>query len=1283
LNGNQTLTPNTNVQVGTDNNKTESEMQIAINPANPLNVVGFTHNVAEFHEIQLFYSMDGGTTWTRRLITNAGGAGQINDTFGAGSRVEPTITFDSGGHLFVGYLLRPDDGTDRVVVGQSNDGGNTFPTFYTVENVAAGDELDAPQLATGPSGPGAALNTQAVYVAYIRISGEDYRVGVSGLRVGVDANFKDPQNVDDVGGGALNINAMPRVAVGPAGQVYVAWHNFTNPDPVGGPVGRVMFDRDLTGLWAPGNSFGVDVVVRNLDYSLWMYQTPATNRRGISTDAVLAVDRSGGPRNGRVYIAYTDNPLKILRPNDTDIYLLWSDNQGTAWNPNLAAGALGNVEAAASTDFEPWLAVDQNTGSVNVAYYTTNDAPNDTEVDYRLASSTDGGNTFTKVDLTSQRSRAQSADYARDFLEYNGLAVLNGTFQGFWADNRGAMQGQFVGTLHAYTASASTFNANNTLAITGDDGGVITSDVITVRNSPANANFVEVLVNGTRQFAGLWASIGRITINGGRGTDTINVQNVPANIALTITNAAGNDTINLGSTNGADSQLTGIQGPLTVNGQGGTNTLNLNDQGWGLGIYTITSSTVRASGAGLITYAGIQNLNVNCGGPRGTSVNVQSTANWTNTTVNSGAGPGTINVGNAANRLDDIQGPLTVNGQGGTSTLNVTDQGSNTGKTYTLTPAQVSRTGGPVINYASIQTLVLNAANVGGNGNSITVNQTPAGATVTVQGGGTGTSITVNGTGANSNTTVRGGPGGGNTITINGTGANSRTTADAGAGGRNSINVWGNGGGGSVTLVLLGGGGGMGPFPLSQNVITVGSATNTLDSIVSPVIVTGGGGGDSLIVNDQGSSASQTYTLGVSTIDRSGVGEITYSGIGSLTLNPSSGNDTIDVTGLAGGTQLTLDGGPGYDSVVLMSGTLTDPVLLGVGQLQIVGGTLSLSTTLSVLDYLQSGGTLTGSGTVTATNSANWTGGTMSGLGTTSVAATATLSLGSGVLTLIDRTLLNNGTATWTNGSIVGGTGTLSNSGTLSGSGTLTDNLVNNGQLFPGGAGVVGSITVNGNYSQGGVLSSDLHTPTNSDLLIVSGAITLGGPLNLDTLPGFTGNSFTILQNTSTNPINGIFEGLPEGASVTLAGQMFTISYVGGTGHDVVLSLQGTGGSVVLAYNVPGFAVAALTVARVRLIITGGDTNWSQLGGPNLPIYFIYRLDFDPTTAFVNAWTQTYCGFSVPPFPVGVGQVGANRVINLVAAYPGSIGYVYDTLDQGAGLPYVSFPTGFGPGGAG
>jgi hypothetical protein len=104
---------------------------------------------------------------------------------------------------------------------------------------------------------------------------------------------------------------------------------------------------------------------------------------------------------------------------------------------------------------------------------------------------------------------------------------------------------------------------------------------------------------------------------------------------------------------------------------------------------------------------------------------------------------------------------------------------------------------------------------------------------------------------------------------------------------------------------------------------------------------------------------------------------------------------------------------------------------------------------------------------------------------------------------------------------------------------------------------------INGNYSVGaaGTLQMEINgtTPTTQyDQVRVLGAgstVTLAGTLDLIAAPALAaGSTFTIIDNTSFNPVSGTFAGLPQDAEFFDDGQWWRISYTGGTGNDVVLT---------------------------------------------------------------------------------------------------------------------------------
>jgi hypothetical protein len=87
------------------------------------------------------------------------------------------------------------------------------------------------------------------------------------------------------------------------------------------------------------------------------------------------------------------------------------------------------------------------------------------------------------------------------------------------------------------------------------------------------------------------------------------------------------------------------------------------------------------------------------------------------------------------------------------------------------------------------------------------------------------------------------------------------------------------------------------------------------------------------------------------------------------------------------------------------------------------------------------------------------------------------------------------------------------------------------------------------NVSASSVINSQLN---------VTGTVNLGGAsLGASISPGFTptvGQQFTLINNDGVDPVVGTFAAAPQGGTVSISGQNFTISYIGGTGNDVVLT---------------------------------------------------------------------------------------------------------------------------------
>src|SRR5438034_184695 len=349
-------------------------------------------------------------------------------------------------------------------------------------------------------------------------------------------------------------------------------------------------------------------------------------------------------------------------------------------------------------------------------------------------------------------------------------------------------------------------------------------------------------------------------------------------------------------------------------------------------------------------------------------------------------------------------------------------------------------------------------------------------------------------------------------------------------------------------------------------------------------VTSGAAGGVTLTAG--GNNGSTTFSGVI--LNGSGTVALTKTGTGTLTLsgaNTYSGATTVSAgvldvqnntalgatagaTTVAGGAALQLEGsGPGVAGPDTVNGTgvAGGGALRQVANTNTWSGAITLGSaarvnadagTLTVSGGITNGGfllTVGGAGNTTvSTTVISGTGGlTKDGTGTVTLSANNTYT---GTTTVSAGTLLVNGSqsssAVSLNGGTLGGTGTV---GAITSTGS-------GGSVAPGvGVGILASGNVNWSSGSPGfvVQLNGTTAGTGYDQLNVTGSVNLGGATLSGTL-GFSppnGTSFTIINNDGGDAVIGTFAGLPEGSTVVLSGQSLQISYVGGTGNDVVLSV--------------------------------------------------------------------------------------------------------------------------------
>ncbi|HLX62659.1 MAG TPA: PKD domain-containing protein [Planctomycetota bacterium] len=357
--------------------------------------------------------------------------------------------------------------------------------------------------------------------------------------------------------------------------------------------------------------------------------------------------------------------------------------------------------------------------------------------------------------------------------------------------------------------------------------------------------------------------------------------------------------------------------------------------------------------------------------------------------------------------------------------------------------------------------------------------------------------------------------------------------------------------------------------PISLNgatrTMTINSG-NVQPELAITGIISNGGSSAGILKNGTGTldllgSASNTFT-GTTTIDK-GVLRMNTS-VGTILQGPIVIGNNVDAANSAILRELnSSDVAPASTILINASGLFdlndhSDSVgpLSGTGNIALGTAMLSISgdATSTTFDGLVSGtGGIAkfGTGTQTFTKNNTYTG----------------LTLVTGGVLAINGTQVSNVLAT---AGTLAGTGSV---GTLTASGT--------GTVAPGNSGPGTLSSGNLALSAGSTFAVDI-TPGGADMINVTGSVTLAGTLALNA-PGYAataGTKIVIIANDGADAVSGMFAATPPGSIVPGGTQMFMISYTGGTGNDVELTVQNIAPVISSAANaVPSTAGVNQTVA--------------------------------------------------------------------------------------------------------
>ncbi len=317
---------------------------------------------------------------------------------------DPVVCSDTNGNFYVATISISTYGGMDVFVYKSTDFGMTFTSC----SMAAGGISSAPEdkewmvcdLTKGNS-----PYKNNLYISWTHFGSTQNIMLVKSTDCGV--SWGSPVEVSLPG---TVQGSCP--AIGPNGEVYVVWvYNYEN-------IISVYFGKSTNG----GKSFEKEQLIAQ-----GTRPTIAAATYN-STFPSMAVDVSGGPGNGTIYVTFCDG-----RNYDADVFLIKSTNGGANWTSPLRINndSTGNGKQ----QYWPWIAVNE-TGKIAIIYYDSRNGTNNNIIQTWLARSTNNGQSFINSVMSDASFNISWPNEEVRFGDYINIDYRGGRILPVWTDLR-------------------------------------------------------------------------------------------------------------------------------------------------------------------------------------------------------------------------------------------------------------------------------------------------------------------------------------------------------------------------------------------------------------------------------------------------------------------------------------------------------------------------------------------------------------------------------------------------------------------------------------------------------------------------------------------------------------------------------------------------------------------------------------------------------------------------------------------------------------------------------
>jgi len=398
-------------------------------------------------------SMDGYALSTNRgaSFTYMGSPATPNDpnTFMSG---DPVVACANGETFYyVSGFLDGTNGISGVSLSTSTDGGKTFATPVVIAGRPSNSHIvDGAWITVDHSAP------SRLYVTYTDL---DFSGSICGTESGSAVPRYAIETVSSADGGTT-WTATPvvvaqvcadsthtfafvdgaRVAVGPSGEVYVAWELFGNTSGLGGREIEISKSTDQAQSF-PASPIAVATINCAGDCADWQGLAHSNEHPSLTIGK--------GPHRGMVYLAWNDGnrqaPDALTTTgfyNFTDIMFSQSGDAGATWSTPVRVN--NNIEggtAPLTDQFEPALAADKS-GRLAICFYDRRRDATNFRIDRFCASSYSGRNwtnsriTFSQFPTVVGQDVLMAPDYMGDYDTLSSDALdRHAGFVGGYASN--------------------------------------------------------------------------------------------------------------------------------------------------------------------------------------------------------------------------------------------------------------------------------------------------------------------------------------------------------------------------------------------------------------------------------------------------------------------------------------------------------------------------------------------------------------------------------------------------------------------------------------------------------------------------------------------------------------------------------------------------------------------------------------------------------------------------------------------------------------------------------